>query len=95
MNSNDKDTMEKETTQTMHMDRRPIDRGWAWVVLAATTLLMLIVIGNARSFGIFFLEIQHLFSASSSAISIILCTEYVANCITGKNITRKTQHATL
>ncbi|XP_029645706.2 monocarboxylate transporter 5-like [Octopus sinensis] len=83
MNSNDKDTMEKETTQTMRIDRRPIDRGWAWVVLTATTLLMLIVIGNARSFGIFLLEIQHLFSASSSAISIILSTEYVANCITG------------
>uniref|UniRef100_A0A0L8FMT9 Major facilitator superfamily (MFS) profile domain-containing protein n=2 Tax=Octopus bimaculoides TaxID=37653 RepID=A0A0L8FMT9_OCTBM len=44
---------------------------------------MILVMGNSRSFGIFFIEILQMFNASSSAISTILSAEHVASCLTG------------
>ncbi|GAB1599524.1 monocarboxylate transporter 5-like [Argonauta hians] len=73
----------KDNGQVIDTDRRPIDRDWAWVVLTAASLLMIISMGNSRSFGIFFFEILQLFNASSSALSTVLSVEHIASCVTG------------
>ncbi|KAH3807799.1 monocarboxylate transporter 12-B-like [Dreissena polymorpha] len=49
----------------------PIDRGWAWVVLAACTLEIMVYGGINRSFGVFFLQFQLRFNSNASETAVM------------------------
>ncbi|XP_033760707.1 monocarboxylate transporter 12-B-like [Pecten maximus] len=49
----------------------PIDRGWAWVVMAAVMLSTFLEMGLYRSFGIFFVEFIETFGSSATMTSVI------------------------
>ncbi|KAL4225285.1 hypothetical protein ACF0H5_015973 [Mactra antiquata] len=50
----------------------PIDRGYAWIILAASWWNMLIVNGTYKSLGILFIEIQRKYNSNSSVTSLIV-----------------------
>lgn len=49
----------------------PIDRGWAWVVLAGATLYLMLFGGIRKNFGIFFVAFQERFESSASLTSAL------------------------
>ncbi|XP_061171314.1 monocarboxylate transporter 4-like [Saccostrea echinata] len=54
-----------------------VDKGWAWVVLFGCFMGYLIIIGMLKSFGLFFVEYQRKYSATSSVISMILSVQTI------------------
>lgn len=56
----------------------PVDRGYAWIILAASVAMMITVNGSGRSFGIFFVELLKEFNATSSMISFLLGAQFTA-----------------
>lgn len=59
----------------------PVDKGWAWVVLMASSVILIIVQGSLRTFGLFIVELQRNFETSSTTISIVLAAESISNCL--------------
>ncbi|XP_033759573.1 monocarboxylate transporter 12-like [Pecten maximus] len=60
----------------------PIDQGWAWVVLAASTFINTIYAGVLKkSFGIFFVEILDVYGGTVSTTSLILGLQFTVYCI--------------
>ncbi|XP_062616851.1 monocarboxylate transporter 13-like [Saccostrea cucullata] len=57
--------------------RVPVDRGWAWVILAANFLVVFLVIGCTSSFGLFFAEFMSEYKASASSITVALSVQTV------------------
>ncbi|XP_045200512.2 monocarboxylate transporter 12-like [Mercenaria mercenaria] len=49
----------------------PIDRGWAWVVLAACVFEIAMYGGLMRSFGVFFLQYQMRFNSNASETALM------------------------
>ncbi|XP_061171912.1 monocarboxylate transporter 1-like [Saccostrea echinata] len=49
----------------------PVDRGWSWVILGASSAISFLHIGSIKSFGLFFVEILEMFDASVSVTSLI------------------------
>ncbi|XP_062599471.1 monocarboxylate transporter 12-B-like [Saccostrea cucullata] len=54
-----------------------VDKGWAWVVLFGCFMEYLIILGMFKSFGLFFVEYQKKFSATSSVISMVLSVQTI------------------
>ncbi|KAI8480514.1 hypothetical protein Bbelb_417500 [Branchiostoma belcheri] len=50
---------------------RPPDGGWGWVVVASTFFVNMLVIGNMKSFGVFFAEFREVFQESAGITSFI------------------------
>lgn len=67
---------------TEQTSRRPIDRGWAWAVLVATTVQFFIFIGFLKSFGIFFVAYLQKYDATSSDISSVISIQTLVGTIT-------------
>lgn len=61
--------------------RLPVDKGWAWVVLMASSVILIIVQGSIRTFGLFIVELQRIFQTSSTKISILLAAESISICL--------------
>ncbi|XP_061190632.1 monocarboxylate transporter 5-like [Saccostrea echinata] len=49
----------------------PVDRGWAWVILAASSLIFMIYVGTIKTSGLFFVAFQEFFHAEASTTSLI------------------------
>ncbi|XP_062604618.1 monocarboxylate transporter 14-like [Saccostrea cucullata] len=49
----------------------PVDRGWSWVILGASSAISFLHIGSIKSFGLFFVEFLEMFDASVSVTSLI------------------------
>ncbi|XP_045200322.2 monocarboxylate transporter 12-like isoform X1 [Mercenaria mercenaria] len=60
----------------------PIDKGWAWVVLAGITVLALLFGGIIKNFGIIFVAIQDRFGSSASLTSSLVTTQRLTNSFT-------------
>ncbi|XP_061194426.1 monocarboxylate transporter 2-like [Saccostrea echinata] len=60
---------------------RPIDRGWAWVVLAASTVHFFIFVGFVKSFGIFFVAYLKKYDATSSGISLVISIQTISSTL--------------
>ncbi|XP_033759356.1 monocarboxylate transporter 13-like [Pecten maximus] len=58
----------------------PIDQGWAWVVLAASTVINILYAGVLKSFGIFFVEILDVYGGTVSTTSLILGLQFTVYC---------------
>ncbi|XP_041351364.1 monocarboxylate transporter 5-like [Gigantopelta aegis] len=50
----------------------PVDKGWAWVVLAASFLSTVLAVGYFRSFGILFVEFLKMYDVPTSVTSLIM-----------------------
>ncbi|XP_069104322.1 monocarboxylate transporter 5-like [Argopecten irradians] len=59
----------------------PVDRGWAWVVLAATTLITTLYAGVFKSFGLFYVEILEVYDSTVSTTSLISSLQFAFFCI--------------
>lgn len=94
-NPDEESDIEEEITVILDediIDRNvPVDRGYAWVILAACLALMITINGSGRSFGIFFVELLKLFDATSSIVSFVMGAQFLAyslsvfvvlNCLT-------------
>lgn len=62
---------EENDKESQNITGIPIDRGWAWVILAASWVNCFISIGSYRAFGVLFIEIQDRYGSSSSITSLI------------------------
>lgn len=60
----------------------PVDKGWAWVILASCWFISCVVIGIAKSYGIFFIEFLKEFKASVSATTFITTLQTISYCAT-------------
>ncbi|XP_060551679.1 monocarboxylate transporter 12-like, partial [Ruditapes philippinarum] len=49
----------------------PVDRGWAWVILAACVFEIIIYGGLLRSLGVFFLQYQTRFNSNASETALM------------------------
>ncbi|XP_076098729.1 monocarboxylate transporter 12-like isoform X1 [Mytilus galloprovincialis] len=54
-----------------------VDRGWAWIVLAACFLRAFMVIGIDKAFGMFFVEYIEAFESNASTVSVIISTQQI------------------
>ncbi|XP_052058189.1 monocarboxylate transporter 3-like [Mytilus californianus] len=54
-----------------------VDRGWAWIVLAACFLRSFMVIGINKAFGMFFVEYIEAFESNASTVSVIISTQQI------------------
>ncbi|XP_045200121.2 uncharacterized protein LOC123554208 [Mercenaria mercenaria] len=85
-NSVDKDTGigEKQSERAIEDDHggAPIDRGWAWVVLAACVFEIIVYGGLLRSFGVFFLQYQKRFNSNASETAFMSLIQNVVLSIT-------------
>ncbi|XP_021376604.1 monocarboxylate transporter 13-like isoform X1 [Mizuhopecten yessoensis] len=61
-------------------DDVPVDQGWAWVVLAASTVINIIYSGILKSFGIFFIEILDVYGGTVSTTSLISGLQFTVYC---------------
>ncbi|XP_052785078.1 monocarboxylate transporter 12-like [Mya arenaria] len=64
------DSQASVTVEEADTSGLPIDRGWAWVVLAACTFEITVYGGMMRSFGVFFLQYQMRFQSNASQTAI-------------------------
>ncbi|XP_060078642.1 monocarboxylate transporter 9-like [Ylistrum balloti] len=76
----DNETKVEEGKKVEEEPDHPIDKGWAWVILGSTWFIAFIVIGIAKSYGIFFIEFLKTFKASVSATTLITTLQTVAYC---------------
>ncbi|XP_033761127.1 monocarboxylate transporter 5-like [Pecten maximus] len=60
----------------------PVDRGWAWVVLVASTLITTLYAGLFKSFGIFYVEILEVYDGNVSTTSLISSLQFAVYCVT-------------
>ncbi|KAL5004576.1 hypothetical protein ScPMuIL_018032 [Solemya velum] len=60
--------IEKTATCRRHYGL-PVDRGWAWMVMLGGILATFMMVGNIKSFGIFFVALVEKFDASASMTS--------------------------
>ncbi|VDI40998.1 MFS transporter, MCP family, solute carrier family 16 (monocarboxylic acid transporters), member 4 [Mytilus galloprovincialis] len=54
-----------------------VDRGWAWIVLAACFLRAFMVIGIDKTFGMFFVEYIEAFESNASTVSVVISTQQI------------------
>ncbi|XP_021377364.1 monocarboxylate transporter 5-like isoform X2 [Mizuhopecten yessoensis] len=66
----------------IHAYELPVDRGWAWVILAATTLITTLYAGIFKSFGLFYVEILDVYSGNVSTTSLISSLQFAVYCLT-------------
>ncbi|ESO85646.1 hypothetical protein LOTGIDRAFT_155138 [Lottia gigantea] len=50
-------------------NKSPIDQGWAWVVMFASFIIMVLTMGYVRTFGILYVEFEERFGASATMTS--------------------------
>ncbi|XP_060075685.1 monocarboxylate transporter 11-like [Ylistrum balloti] len=60
----------------------PVDRGWAWVILVASTLITTLYAGIFKSFGLFYVEILDVYSSNVSTTSLISSLQFAVYCVT-------------
>lgn len=60
-----------EVPETNENEGLPIDRGWAWVVLAGATFYLMLFGGIRKNFGIFFVAFQDRFGSTASLTSFL------------------------
>ncbi|XP_069104321.1 monocarboxylate transporter 5-like isoform X2 [Argopecten irradians] len=63
-------------------DGVPIDHGWAWVVLVASTVINILYAGVLKSFGILFIEILDVYGGTVSTTSLITGLQFTVYCTT-------------
>ncbi|XP_062599468.1 monocarboxylate transporter 2-like [Saccostrea cucullata] len=61
--------------------KRPVDGGWAWIVLAASTVHFFIFVGFVKSFGIFFVAFLKKYDATSSDISLVISIQTISSTL--------------
>ncbi|XP_045202602.2 monocarboxylate transporter 12-like [Mercenaria mercenaria] len=61
----------EDNPDTNENESLPIDRGWAWVVLAGAALYLAIFGGIKKNFGIIFVAIQDRFGSTASVTSLL------------------------
>ncbi|XP_033761109.1 monocarboxylate transporter 9-like [Pecten maximus] len=71
---------EEEEREEEEEPDHPVDRGWAWVILGSCWFIAFVVIGIAKSYGIFFIEFLKTFKASVSATTLITTLQTIAYC---------------
>ncbi|XP_078310642.1 monocarboxylate transporter 12-like isoform X1 [Crassostrea virginica] len=49
----------------------PVDKGWAWVILASCSLIFMIYVGTIKTSGLFFVAFQEYYKSEASTTSII------------------------
>eukprot|EP00105_Crassostrea_gigas_P046320 XP_019930468.1 PREDICTED: monocarboxylate transporter 5 isoform X1 [Crassostrea gigas] len=49
----------------------PVDKGWAWVILAGSSLIFMIYVGTIKTSGLFFVAFQDYYKSEASTTSII------------------------
>ncbi|XP_046560639.1 monocarboxylate transporter 5-like [Haliotis rubra] len=64
--------LKEDKTQSEEDDGLPIDRGWAWVVLAGSVLNVFIMVGYARGIAIFFVAYLKEFQASAATTTLFM-----------------------
>lgn len=67
----------------INLEGVPIDRGWAWTVLAGCVFYMTIFGGLMRSFGVFFLQFQQRFQANASEVAFMSFIQNIVVSVTG------------
>ncbi|XP_071163224.1 monocarboxylate transporter 12-like [Mytilus edulis] len=55
--------------------QRPVDRGWAWVVMCAIFLQLFLNVGISKSFGLFFIQFIIVYKTSASLISGVIALQ--------------------
>ncbi|OWF53679.1 monocarboxylate transporter 5-like [Mizuhopecten yessoensis] len=76
----EKGKKEKDGKQEEEVPDHPVDEGWAWVILGACSFISFVVIGIAKSYGIFFIEFLRTFKSSVSATTLITTLQTIAYC---------------
>ncbi|XP_053403483.1 monocarboxylate transporter 7-like [Mercenaria mercenaria] len=61
----------KDNPDTNENESLPIDRGWAWIVLAGAAFYLAIFGGIKKNFGIIFVAIQDRFGSTASVTSLL------------------------
>ncbi|KAH9512405.1 hypothetical protein Btru_039435, partial [Bulinus truncatus] len=69
-NANGVDAMDAVKSET-NPHGIPIDRGWAWVVVAACFGMHVLVVGGIKSFGVLFVELQDKYHVQAQELGII------------------------
>lgn len=66
--------------------RIPVDKGWAWMVLAGSFMISTINTGTEKSYGIFFIEFLRMFKGTVFMTVLINTVLNVAYCITAASV---------
>ncbi|XP_060071233.1 monocarboxylate transporter 12-B-like [Ylistrum balloti] len=67
-------------------DRIPVDRGWAWIVLAGSLMISTINVGTEKSYGIFFIEFLRTFKGTVFMTVMINTMLTVVYCVTASSL---------
>ncbi|XP_063405968.1 monocarboxylate transporter 13-like [Mytilus trossulus] len=57
------------------------DSGWAWIIALATSLHVFLLVGFAKSFGLFFVQFIDVYGTSSSMTSVIIAVQTLVTSI--------------
>ncbi|XP_076084573.1 uncharacterized protein LOC143055328 isoform X2 [Mytilus galloprovincialis] len=64
------------------------DSGWAWIIALATSLHVFLLVGFAKSFGLFFVQFIDVYGTTSSMTSVIIAVQTLVTSISCKNKTQ-------
>ncbi|KAK3594888.1 hypothetical protein CHS0354_020548 [Potamilus streckersoni] len=66
----------------------PIDSGWAWMILLGALVYLTIVVGALKNSGIYFIQWQERFNATSSMTSLIISVQSGVYSVSSLIVTR-------
>ncbi|KAL3846936.1 hypothetical protein ACJMK2_017877 [Sinanodonta woodiana] len=70
------------------INKIPIDKGWAWMILLGALVYLTFVIGALKNSGIYFIQWQERFNATSSMTSLIISVQGGVYSVSSLLVTR-------